>query len=102
MFYLSTINVFMYLANYIRLNIAFSVNLLIRYSSTPIQRQWNWVKHTLSYIRETTDIELFYPKGLNPQLIDYADSGYLFDPYKGISQTLMVVLLFHDNLSSKH
>ena len=36
--YLSTIGALMYLANYIRLDIAFAVNLLARYSYTPIKR----------------------------------------------------------------
>jgi hypothetical protein len=30
---------------------------------------------------------LFYPYCLNPQLIGYANAGYLFDPHKGRSQT---------------
>ena len=36
--YLSAICAVMYLANYTRLDIAFSVNLLARYSSTPTKR----------------------------------------------------------------
>ena len=36
--YLSVIGALMYLANYIRLDIAFAVNLLARYSYTPIKR----------------------------------------------------------------
>ena len=30
---------------------------------------------------------LFYPNKSNPQLIGYADAGYLSDPHKGRSQT---------------
>ena len=33
------------LANYTRSNIVFFVNLLVRYSSAPIQRYWNKVNH---------------------------------------------------------
>ena len=36
--YLSAIGTLMYLANYTRPNIAFSFNLLVRYSSTPTKR----------------------------------------------------------------
>ena len=36
--YLSAIGALMYLANYTRPDITFSVNLLARYSSTPIRR----------------------------------------------------------------
>uniref|UniRef100_A0A2N9I801 Reverse transcriptase Ty1/copia-type domain-containing protein n=1 Tax=Fagus sylvatica TaxID=28930 RepID=A0A2N9I801_FAGSY len=45
------------------------------------------VKHVLRYLRGTTDMGLFYPYCLNPQLIGYADAGYLSDPHKGRSQT---------------
>jgi hypothetical protein len=36
--YLSAIGALIYLANYIRLDIAFAINLLVRYSSTPTKR----------------------------------------------------------------
>ena len=45
--YLSVIGALMYLANCTRPDIAFSVNLLARYSSTPTLRHWNGVKHLL-------------------------------------------------------
>jgi hypothetical protein len=77
----------MYLANCTRPDIAFSVNLLARYSSAPTRRHWNGVKHVLRYLRGTTDMRLFYPKGSNSQLVGYADAGFLPDPHKGRSQT---------------
>uniref|UniRef100_A0A2N9G6F8 Reverse transcriptase Ty1/copia-type domain-containing protein n=1 Tax=Fagus sylvatica TaxID=28930 RepID=A0A2N9G6F8_FAGSY len=85
--YLSAIGALMYLANCTRPDIAFSVNLLARYSSAPTLRHWNGVKHVLRYLRGTTDMGLFYPNKSNPQLIGYADAGYLSDPHKGRSQT---------------
>ena len=42
--YLSVIGVLMYLDDCIRLDIAFSVNLLARYSFAPTQRNWNDIK----------------------------------------------------------
>ena len=42
--YLSTIVALMYLANYTRLDIAFSVNLLAGYSSAPTKRHCNGIK----------------------------------------------------------
>jgi hypothetical protein len=39
--YLSIIGALMYLTNYTRSNIAFAVNLLARYSFTPIKIYWN-------------------------------------------------------------
>ena len=83
--YLSAIGALMYLANYTRLDIAFTVNLLARYSFAPTRRHWNGIKHILRYLRETTDLRLFYPNGSKPQLVGYVDVGYLFDPHKGRS-----------------
>ena len=48
--YLTTIRALMYLANYTCPDIAFSVNLLARYSSAPTQRHWNGIKHILHYL----------------------------------------------------
>jgi hypothetical protein len=76
----------MYLANCTRSKIAFSVNLIARYSSAPTRRHWNGVKHVLRYLCGTTNMGLFYPNKSNSQLIGYADAGYLSDPHKGRSQ----------------
>ena len=81
--YLSAIGALMYLANYTRPDIAFSVNLLVRYNSAPTKRHWNGIKHVLRYLRGTCDLGLF----LEPQLFGYADAGYLSDPHKARSQT---------------
>ena len=62
--YLSAIGALMYLANYTRPDIAFSVNLLARYSSAPTKRHWNGIKHVLRYLRGTCDMGLFYSKTL--------------------------------------
>ncbi|XP_070005245.1 cytochrome P450 89A2-like [Nicotiana sylvestris] len=45
--YLSAIGTLMYLVNATRPDIAFSVNLLARYSSSPTWRHWNGIKHIL-------------------------------------------------------
>lgn len=85
--YLSAIGALMYLANCTRPDIAFSVNLLARYSSAPTRRHWNGIKHILRYLRGTTDMGLFYSRESKQQLLGYADAGYLSDPHKGRSQT---------------
>ena len=82
--YLSAIGALLYLARYTRPNIAFSVNLLVKFNSTPTQKHWNGVKHILRYLRETTDLGLFYSK--ESTLKGYADFGYLYDPHKARSQ----------------
>ncbi|XP_068328184.1 uncharacterized mitochondrial protein AtMg00240-like [Pyrus communis] len=73
----------------LRPDIAFSVNLLARYSSTPTMRHWKGVKDVLRYLRGTTDMGLFYSgKSTNDQILaGYEDAGFLSDPYKAHSQT---------------
>ena len=85
--YLSAIGALMYLSNCTRPDIAFSVNLLARYSSAPTLRHWNGVKHLLRYLRGTSDIRLFYSKVPKPELLGYTDAGYLLDPHKARSQS---------------
>ncbi|XP_047250127.1 secreted RxLR effector protein 161-like [Capsicum annuum] len=85
--YLSAIRALMYLANATRSDIAFSVNLLARYSSSPTRRYWNGVKLILRYLEGTVDMGLFYTNKASPVLAGYADAGYLSDPHKARSQT---------------
>ena len=85
--YLSAIGALMYLANCTRPDIAFSVNLLARYSSAPTLRHWNVVKHLLRYLRGTSDMGLFYSKVPKPELLGYTDAGYLSDPHKAKLQS---------------
>jgi hypothetical protein len=85
--YLSTIGALMYLANNMRLDIIFSVNVLARYSSDPTHRHWNIIKHVLRYLCGTRDMELFYRKDTKFKLVGYADAGYLSDPHKTRSQS---------------
>ena len=84
--YLNAIGALMYLANCTRPDIAFSVNLLARYSSTPTKRHWNEIKHILRYLRGTSDMGVYYSKESKSQLIGYADAGYLSDSHKARSQ----------------
>jgi hypothetical protein len=76
----------MYLANCKKLDIAFSINLLVKYSFAPTRRHWNSVKHVLRYLHGTIDMRIFYSRGSNSQLVGYADAGFLSDPHKGRSQ----------------
>ena len=85
--YLSVIGALMYLANCTRPNIAFSVNLLARYSSAPTRRHWKGIQHILRYLNGTTDMGLFYSNKSKEKLLGYADAGYLSDPHKARSQT---------------
>ena len=58
--YRSIIDALMYLGNYIHLDIAFFINLLVKYSSVPTQRHWSGIKRALRYLQRTTDMSLFY------------------------------------------
>ena len=40
------------------------------------------MKQILRYLRGITNVGLFYLNESKPQLIGYADAGYLFDPHK--------------------
>ncbi|KAL0329044.1 UNVERIFIED_CONTAM: hypothetical protein Sradi_4891100 [Sesamum radiatum] len=88
--YLNIISALMYLANNIRSDIAFSVNLLARYSSVPTKRHWSGVKHILRYLRGTSDMGPYFERHEDAKannLVGYSDAGYLSDPYKAISQS---------------
>ena len=103
--YLSVIGALIYIANCTRPDIAFSVNLLAKYSSAPTRRHWNGIKHILCYLSGTTDMGLFYSNKSKEKLLGYADAGYLSYPHKTRSQTGYVLttmeLLSHGDLSSK-
>ncbi|XP_031271423.1 secreted RxLR effector protein 161-like [Pistacia vera] len=87
--YLNAIGALVYLAQCTRPNIAFAVNLLARFSSVPIRRHWNGIKHVCRYLSVTKDFGLFYPrKSVNdPKLVDYTNAGYLYDRHKAHSHT---------------
>ena len=85
--YLSAICALIYLANCTQPDIAFSVNLLARYSSAPTRRHWKGIQHILRYFSGTIDMSLFYSNKSKEKLLGYADAGYLSDPHKARSQT---------------
>ncbi|GJY88880.1 hypothetical protein Tco_0503508 [Tanacetum coccineum] len=90
--YRSVIRALMYLTNYIRPGISFAVNLLARFSSSPIKRHLNEIKHIFRYLCGRTNLRLFYSNNSKQGLVGYANAGYLSDPPKAISQTGYVFL----------
>nr|ABA98087.1 retrotransposon protein, putative, Ty1-copia subclass [Oryza sativa Japonica Group] len=90
--YLSVIGALMYHANSMRPDIAFSVNLLARYSAAPTNRHWTGVKNVFRYINGTRDLGLFFKKNQDSTLIGYTNAGYLSDPHNARSQTGFVFL----------
>ena len=104
--YLSAIGALMYLANYTRPDIAFSINLLARYNPAPTKRHWNGIKHILRYLSGTSDMGLFYSKAMEPQLLGYVDARYLLDPltkldHKQDIYLLMKILQYHGDQLNK-
>ena len=92
--YLNVIGGLMYLANYIRLDIAFLVNLLARYSLASTKRHWNGIKHVLRYLCGTCDIGLFYSKTFEPQFFGYADADYLSEPQPSQSSITDMIYIY--------
>jgi hypothetical protein len=84
--YLIAIGALMYLANNTRPDIAFVVNLLVKYGAAPTMYHWNGVKDILRYLQGTLDLGLFYPKNQDMSLIGYVDAGYLSDLHNNKSQ----------------
>jgi hypothetical protein len=99
--YLSAIGALMYLANCTRPDIAFVVNLLVRYNADPTKRHWVGVKTILRYLKGTQDLGLFFPKNQDQNMVGYADAGYQSDPHNGISQTGFVFLCGGTAISCK-
>ncbi|KAM2855266.1 hypothetical protein FF1_025609 [Malus domestica] len=96
--YLSAIRDLLYLAQCIRPNISFAVNLLARYINAPTRKHWNGVKDIFRYLKGTMDLGLFYThesqsnatpysSRIDSRLVGYADAKYLSDPHRARSQT---------------
>ncbi|KAI3735382.1 hypothetical protein L6452_14878 [Arctium lappa] len=85
--YLSAIGALMFLAGHTRPDIAFSLNLLARYSPCPTKRHWNGIKQIFRYLQGTKDLGLYFANPSKTGLIGFADAGYLSDPHTGRSQT---------------
>ena len=84
--YFSAISALMYLVNATRLDIAFSINLLARYNSSPTGKYWDRFKHILWYLKGTSGVCLLYTKKDNVYLFSHADADYLSDTHKVWSQ----------------
>ena len=53
--YLNAIGALLYLANCTKHDIAFVVNLLARFSASPIRKHWNDIKHIFRYLQGSQD-----------------------------------------------
>jgi len=59
-----------------RPDIVFSVGLCARFQANPKESHLTAVKRILIYLKGTTDLHLWYPKGSNFNLVGYADADY--------------------------
>ncbi|XP_070029220.1 secreted RxLR effector protein 161-like [Nicotiana sylvestris] len=59
-----------------RPDIVFSVGLCARFQANPKKSHLATVKRILRYLKGTTDLCLWYPKGSNFNLVGYADADY--------------------------
>ncbi|KAF3657742.1 hypothetical protein FXO38_13547 [Capsicum annuum] len=84
--YLRASGALMYLANTIRPDIAFSVNLLARYIFAPTRRHQNGIKH----------MSLFYSKDCSPDLIGHADVGYTKQSIVATSSNHAELIAIHE------
>lgn len=57
--YLNAIGAFMYLANGTQFDISFSLDPLVRLSSSPTQKHWNVIKTVFHYLQEIIKVILF-------------------------------------------
>lgn len=60
--YLSVIDALLYLAQFTRPDITFSVNLPAKHSSVLTKRHWNGIKPIMKYLRGKTNLGLFCSK----------------------------------------
>jgi hypothetical protein len=102
---LSVIGALMYLANNIRPDIIFAVNLLERYIAASTMRHWNGVNDVLRYLQGIPDLGLFYKKNQDLSFIGYVNAGYLSDPImvnlRQASCFHMEGLLFHKSFVNR-
>jgi hypothetical protein len=92
--YLSVIGALMYIANYMKSDLAFALNLLARHSAAPNKLHWLGVKNIFRYVQGTKDLGIFFQfqRNLGSDMIGYTNGGYLFDPHNARSQTSFVFL----------
>ena len=72
--YLGAIKALVHLTNNIWPDICFAVNLLARFSFSPIKGHWNGVEHMIEYPRRTIIMRLFYFEESKTKLIVYEDA----------------------------
>ena len=90
--YLAPISALMYLASCTRLDIAFAVTLLAKFSAKPTKWHWNGVNHILRHLKGMEDLGLFFRVQEDSNIKEHVDAGCLTNAHQGKSQTCYVFL----------
>ena len=90
--------------SFTRLDIAFSIRILSRFTSNPGKSYWDAVQRLMRYLKETLNLSLLYTE--YPVVIEGfsiqvgVQNQMSADPLKALSSS-WVELLFHESLRSK-
>lgn len=90
--YLTAIGLFTYFTTHTRSDIAFATSILARHSQNPTMRHWNGVKHLLRYLKNTSDLGLYYQRCNPHEMRGFAYSGFRTDPNAEKSKTKYIFL----------
>lgn len=99
--YLTVVGVFTYLTIHTWPYIAFTINILAIHNQKSTARHWNGVKHLFRYLWGTEDIELYYKKDINGEIMRYADSGFKTEEASRKSQTEYIFIKYGAPISWK-
>ena len=92
--YINAVGALMYLAIATRPDIAYSVNVLCRFSSNPGVDHWKAVKHLLRYLKGTVDLKLTYSPTPSQELFTaYTDADHAGNPDNGRSTSGYIVTM---------
>jgi hypothetical protein len=69
-----------HIANGTRPDIAFAVNVLMRYASDPCPFHWKLVQHIIAYLKTTIEYAITYYKNGTIKPIGYSDASFADDP----------------------
>jgi hypothetical protein len=84
--YINAVGALMYLAIATRPDIAYTVNVLRRFSSNPGVEHWKAVKHLFRYLKGTVDLKLTYSPTSSQELFTtYTDADHAGNPDNGRS-----------------
>ena len=90
--YASAVEFVMYAMTCTRPDVAYSLGIVSRYQSDPVENYWKVVKTILKYLRNTKDQWLVYGES-NLRLIGFTDSSFQsdHDDSKNVSRFIFIL-----------